>query len=765
MRRCHPLRRAAALALLCASAASAVNAQGYPPTQPASPRHQGAHNTVAPDTVAPDTVPPARTDSTHRLQGVTVTDTPRTTRAVDIPPAVVNGIIFDGKTAEIVHVDSSESNTSRDVTRQILARIPGANVSELEAGGFPANGIGFRGLNPTQSLELNVRQNGVNISGDLYGYNEVYYSPPTELIDDIQIVRGASSLAYGPQFGGAVNYLLKHGTPNTAPAIEAHEAAGGFGLFDTFGSVSGGTGPLTYYAAVQHRGEQGERPNSDYNQTDAYGRADVQLSDATSVGLEYTRFRNQVHMPGGLTDQEFDASPESSERSRNWLATPWNILEGHLDSRLSDRVHLYGTSSLLLGQRYLVWLSEAGGPQEVDSINPATNQYAPREVDREKFYNITNEGRLAISHDLFARANTLTIGAREFDGDMRRQGGGEGSTGSDFDMSLLAPYTTDLHFGTMNAAVFAENLLHITDRWTVTPGVRAEWLRSTITGLDNGGTTNIPGQSKTREFALGGVGTEYTFGAPATIYANWTTAYRPITYDLLTPFGSAARISPNLQDGRGWDLDIGWRGSPLRGLTASVTGYWLVYNNREGLFSGIDTTQGSTFTEEATIGNSVARGVETYVSLSPFAAFGMRGAWAGLSIFDAAAYDDAHYTSGMFNGNAVELAPRWIHRAGLTYGYGPASTTLQVSTQTHAYTDANNTVLSPDDADVGIIPGYTVVDWSLEYVFARRFRASFAVNNIGNVHYFTERAVEYPGPGILPSLGRSLTLGITYLPR
>ena len=451
MCRCHPVRRAATLVLLCACAASAVNAQGYPSTQPATPRHP-----VARDTVPRDTVPPAQTDSTHRLQGVTVTGTPRTTRAVDVPPAVVNGIIFDGKTAEIVHVDSSESNTSRDVTRQILARIPGANVSELEAGGFPANGIGFRGLNPTQSLELNVRQNGVNISGDLYGYNEVYYSPPTELIDDIQVVRGASSLAYGQQFGGAVNYLLKHGTPNTAPVIEAHEAAGTFGLFDTFGSVSGDTGPLTYYAAVQHRGEQGERPNADYNQTDDYGRVDVQLSDATSVGLEYTRFRNQVHMPGGLTDQEFDASPETSERSRNWLATPWNILEGHIDSRLSSRVHLYGTSSLLLGQRYLVWLSEAGGPQEVDSINPATNQYAPREVDREKFYNITNEARLAISHDLFARANTLTIGAREFDGDMRRQGGGEGSTGSDFDMSLLAPYTTDLHFGTMNAAVFAE---------------------------------------------------------------------------------------------------------------------------------------------------------------------------------------------------------------------------------------------------------------------------------------------------------------------
>jgi len=64
-----------------------------------------------------------------------------------------------------------------------------------------------------------------------------------------------------------------------------------------------------------------------------------------------------------------------------------------------------------------------------------------------------------------------------------------------------------------------------------------------------------------------------------------------------------------------------------------------------------------------------------------------------------------------------------------------------------------------------IIPGDTVVDWSVEFAFARRFRASFAINNIGNVHYFTERSVEYPGPGILPSPGRSLTFGITYLPR
>jgi Fe(3+) dicitrate transport protein len=707
--------------------------------------------------------PRTPTDSVRQIQTITVTGS-RTPHAVDTPPPVVNGIILSGKTAEVVHVDSSGSNTARDVTRQILGRVPGANISELEAGGFPANGIGFRGLNPTQSLELNVRQNGVNIAGDVYGYNETYYSPPTELIDDIRIVRGASSLAYGPQFGGALDYALKHGTPNTPPSIEVQQSVGSFGLFDTYGAVGGGTGPVTYYAALQHRSEQGERANSDYDQTNAYGRVDLALSPSTSVGLEYTRFRNRVHMPGGLTDAQFQLDPDASDRARNWLATPWNILAAHLDSRLTDHLHLYVTSSLLLAQRYLVWKSEYGGPQLADSIDPTTGQYAPREVDRERFYNVTNEARLADDQHLFGRTNTFTVGLREFTGNMRREAGGVGSTGTDFNMNLFGPYSENLKFSTDNVALFAEDLFHLTDRWTISPGVRGEWLRSTISGYDNGDSA-IAAQAKNRAFALGGIGTEYYLGTAATVYANWSAAYRPITYDLLTPFGSNVQISPNLKDGHGYDTDLGWRGTVAPGLSGSVTGFLLVYNNREGLYSYIDTTQGSTVAEEATIGNSRALGVETYVALTPFVLLGIHGPLDGLSFFDAAAYDDARYTSGQFTGNNVEYAPRWVHRAGVTYGYGPATTTLQVATQTHSYTDANNTVLSPDDADIGLIPGYTVVDWSIEVEFPHHFLTSFGINNIGNVHYFTDRAIEYPGPGILPAQGRSLTLSVSYRTR
>jgi len=40
----------------------------------------------------------------------------------------------------------------------------------------------------------------------------------------------------------------------------------------------------------------------------------------------------------------------------------------------------------------------------------------------------------------------------------------------------------------------------------------------------------------------------------------------------------------------------------------------------------------------------------------------------------------------------------------------------------------------------------------------RRWRLEASVNNLGNAMYFTRRATGYPGPGILPSDGRSFFL-------
>src|SRR5439155_27089222 len=219
-----------------------------------------------------------------------------------------------GKKTEVILMDSVRSNVARDIERQILGRTPGASFSETQGAGFPSNGVGFRGPDPTQSAEMYTQQNGVSIAGDLFGYPETYYTPPSEALDRIEVVRGAGSLAYGPQVGGAINYVVRGGTPNTKPAFNLQQSAGSYGLLNSFNSVSGGSGPWTYYGFVHYRGEGGWRPNSDYRQTTAYGSARARVSERLAFSFEYTRYRNRIHMGGGLSDAQFAADPSRSAR-------------------------------------------------------------------------------------------------------------------------------------------------------------------------------------------------------------------------------------------------------------------------------------------------------------------------------------------------------------------------------------------------------------------------------------------------------------------
>jgi Fe(3+) dicitrate transport protein len=54
-----------------------------------------------------------------------------------------------------------------------------------------------------------------------------------------------------------------------------------------------------------------------------------------------------------------------------------------------------------------------------------------------------------------------------------------------------------------------------------------------------------------------------------------------------------------------------------------------------------------------------------------------------------------------------------------------------------------------------------VADFSVSYLW-RSFKIEASCNNLFNRMYFTRRADAYPGPGIIPSDGRSLyvSLGI-----
>lgn len=60
----------------------------------------------------------------------------------------------------------------------------------------------------------------------------------------------------------------------------------------------------------------------------------------------------------------------------------------------------------------------------------------------------------------------------------------------------------------------------------------------------------------------------------------------------------------------------------------------------------------------------------------------------------------------------------------------------------------------------GLIPAYTLLDWSGAVRLAHERAVTFGINNVTDVPYFTKRTAEYPGPGILPGIGRSLYFGL-----
>ncbi len=714
-------------------------------------------------------VVPARSDaqqpeSSPRDTGAQTLETVRVTarsapRTVTALPERHGALLLTGKKTEVIFVDSMGANAAQNVARQVLGRVPGLVVAETEGAGFPTNGIAVRGLNPTQSIEMNVRQNGVGIAADPYGYPETYYLPPLESVERVEIIRGAGGLQFGPQFGGVVNYVMRRGDPSRPLAVTLQQTGGSDGLNTTFGSLSGGAGRVKWFGALQRKAQRGWRPNADLLQTTSYAAVSATLAPTLTATLDYSALRNRIHMPGGLSDEQFEAGARQSFRARNWLTSPWNVTTATLHWTPTRNTRVESVTSYLRSGRSLVWRNEDGGPGALDTPDPATGEFVNREVEREAFANVTEELRLRTDYSLLGLPSTIATGVRWFDGRMHRQGGGEGTTESDFDLSLEpgAQFEYDIQFTTHNLAAWFENAVRLGTRLSIAPGLRVETLRSTAAGYTD--TTFTP-QAKSRTVPLLGIGATWISSATTALYANASQAYRPLDYSFITPVGSVSRIDPALRDSRGTSIDLGWRGTAADDRVRFDVGvFHLDYGDRVGLRTRTDPS-GTIFTERTNVANSVHQGLESYLEATPVVAPEGLGT---LTIFNSLALTDAHYTSGDVARNRVEYAPKVVERVGVTLARGAISTTLLTSHTSSSFGDADNTVRS-EDAVVGLIPAYTVLDLSATVGFARGWRLQAGVNNLADRRYFTRRTDEYPGPGILPSLGRSVYVTLRAAP-
>ncbi len=535
---------------------------------------------------------------------------------------------------------------------------------------------------------------------------------------------------------------------------------GSFGLINSFNSIGGQTGKLNYFGFVQYQSSQGWRPNSDFRKVSGIGRMEYQFNNKLKIGLEYSLLRNSIHMPGGLSDDQLNNDSKASFRTRNWLQSPWNILTFKVEYKFSPTTTLSLNNTSNVSARDLVWKNEDGGPSQPDSIVPSTLTYVNREVQRESFKSNTTELRLLSNYNLGKNKNTLAAGVRFFTGKMKRQGGGKGTTASDFDLTLLDPsYEYSLDFTTLNIAPFIENTFHFGEKFSVTPGLRYEFINSTVKGYNPSDSGDIySDRSKNRYIFLSGIGLQYKATASTNIYANISQTYRPTDYSSLTPFGTISTVNPNLKDASGYNADLGFRGSVHDYLNFDIGGFYLQYNNRIGTIEKKDNN-GNSFLYRTNVANSIHKGLESYIEFNPIKAFSNIEKWS-LSFFNSLAIIEAKYVSGEYNGKYVEYAPTSINRFGTNLIIGKFSTTFLISSTAKSFGDASNAINpSVNSIVTGVIPAYTVMDWSATLKI-KNFNIKTGLNNLSDKRYFTKRTDEYPGPGIIPSIGRSFYFGI-----
>ena len=692
-------------------------------------------------------------------------------------PDVKKNVIYSGKKNEVLNLTNINANLVTNNAREVFSKVPGVSIWENDGSGIQIN-IGLRGLSPNRSWELNTRQNGFDISSDVFGYPEAYYNPPLEAVEKIELIRGGASLQFGPQFGGMINYVLKREN-NKKFSFETQNAVGSFNTMSSFNAIGGKINKFSYYVYNHSRSADGWRENSGYHVRNSHIYLAYEFSEKTKIAAEYTNMNYQMRQPGGLTDQQFQENPRQSDRERNWFGTPWQLFAIHFDTKFnkswSSSTKLFG----LVGERNSVGFMAT--PNVADAINSNTLQYANRRVDRDLYENYGIENRNIYNFNIGKIENNLAFGLRAYRANTVRLQNGRGTTGSDFDLNIENKYLLDIDFYTNNLAFFAENQFKINDKFSVTPGVRLEYISSEgqgRLGISSNGNELIFEKNKIeRTQPLFGLGLEYKFYS-TNIYANISQAYRPVLFSDITPPAVTDVIDPNLKDASGFNADFGYRGTINNYLNFDIGLFYMKYSNRIGgvrQFVNNDPTQG-TFLFRTNLGETVSKGIESFVNFNITRFFNVDQKFGNVEIFSTMSFIDARYTDfsifsqssqtpnvineSNLEGKRVENAPRYIHNFGLAWSKNNFSTTLQYRMTGRVFTDANNTIEPSANGVTGLLDDYKVIDFAGEYKFFKNYNLRAGINNLTNEMFATRRAAGYPGPGILPGEGRTFFLSI-----
>lgn len=718
---------------------------------------------------------------THALESVSVFANKRNkSKDSRVMRDIESSMVMAGKKSQVAILDNMLINKSGNSARGMFRGVSGLNIQDGAESGLQLN-VGSRGLDPNRSANFSVRQNGYDISADPLGYPESYYTPNVNDISEIQVVRGASSLQYGSQFGGLINFILAQPSSETL-SFKGAFSYGSYNAINGYSRFSGTLDKTSYLLSGTYRRGDGNRPNSDYDSYNVLTRIKHDVSYDSFVSLDFLKYHYIEHQPGGLTDLMYNDNPLQSNRRRNWFLIDWNILSFNYHKTLSDwQSDLDFKAVGLYALRYALGYRD----KRVSSIDPENNL---RDLQKGTFRNWGVELRFLRRFYLTQSPSTLLVGTKYYQANnLSRQGMGDQTADPNFNFVNINGYENlnngenidaEYRLPNLNFAVFSEFIWRLSPQFSIIPGIRWEYINTGINGQ-----ISIVERYKNRISApissnddrifkrfvfLPGIALSYKRSPLMELYANISRNYRAVTFNDLKTVTPSFKVNPNLRDESGYSFDAGIRGLRYHGLDYDISAFVLRYGDRIGeYFREAEDGSGNLERYRDNIGDAMSYGIESSLSYDIFEWIRfLKRRGLSLNIYANAAVTFSRYIKSQdlsIIGNELEFVPRYNLRAGFEAGYNKFKMSLQSSFVSFQFTDATNQPMNPNDSAFGIygaIPGYFLLDCNMSYEFYRGFSAMLSLQNLTNTIYITKRATGYPGPGIIPSSPFNLNFGI-----
>ncbi len=634
---------------------------------------------------------------------------------------------------------------------EVLRRVPGLAVRE-DSGPVGARlNVGLRGLNPDRSRQVLMLEDGLPLALAPYGEPEMYYSPPVERMERIEVVKGSGSILYGPQtIGGVINFVTPD--PPRRPVGTAALTMGERHL--SIAQVSAGTtvGRAGIFASGLRKQGDGFRSIA-FAITDGTAKATWTFAPARTLSLKlnaHDERSNSTYL--GLTGPQFAADSGHNP-----------VPDDRLDiERLFASLHgrfALGSRTVMTTSAFAYRTTRYWRRQDYDRRAVAGRRYLRIDGDpsvaggavflrdssgsRDRAFDVAGtETRLVTDRTWRGRAMSIEAGARllhERATDQYLQW--NGVTGGSFTLR------DDERRPGLGASAFVQQRLALSPALTLTPGVRFEHYRYTrdirrtrVNGVPT--PVSITGRDTVAKL-LPGIGLAWQASRHTTLFAGAHRGFAPPRVkDAIRGDGASLELDAELS----WNYEAGWRWTPRPGLHTEATAFVLDFSNQitPGAASGGAVTTLVNGGRTQHLGFEFSAGADLAAASSrasgPF--INVRYAWLPV----------ARFVGGRYDGNRLPYAP--AHTGHICVGWRVRdrwSVQADASLTGAQYADNDQTPVPIADGTIGTIPRFVVWNVAIERRLSRG-RAGvtpfLAVKNAGDLVYIASRAPEgiQPGP-------------------